>query len=181
MAHDARHGVAESCPTTMTDMHGARRVRGDVLEVHLALSFGNRALAKVEPSCAHIRNDALERLGRQAEVDETGAGNLDQCYEVVARQVVDYSLRNLARCLVSSLGSTHGHRGCPIAIGFVARTLERRIGQLFELESPCSHGCGYGLVDHRFQLLANLHDGAFPICAKALRSARTPRPTTWRT
>ena len=159
MAHHARHRVAERRPAAMAHMHGAGGVGRDVLEVDAArLRFGG-ALAEAVPLGADLRDHALERRGGQADVDETGASDLDGLDELVFRQMVDDDLGDLAGIALGLLGAAHGDGGRPIAVGLVARTLQPGGRRLFHGEGAILACGGDGRVDDLLQLFANLHDG----------------------
>ena len=79
-------------------------------------------------------------------------------------------LRYLARVRARLARQTQGIGACPVPIGLVARTLEGRLGRLFELEAPLFDGRSAGSFDELFQFFANLHGdvpflGRFPVHA----------------
>ena len=155
MAHDARRGVAERRPAAMAHVHRAGGVGGDVLEVDLALAFRHLALAEVALLGTRLGDDALQNGRGQADIDEAGAGDLHGLHQVVFWHVVDDGLGHLARVPLRELRRTQSHRGGPVAVPFVARALERRLGRLRERERPVFDG---GRLDQLFELIANLHD-----------------------
>ena len=168
VAHDARRGVAERGPTAVAHVQRAGRVRRDVLEVDLALALRDGAAAEVALLGARLGGHALQGRRGQADVDEAGAGDVHALHEVVLRQVVDDDLGDLARVLLGELGRAHGHGGRPVAVGLVARTLERRLGSLLELERSVLARSRDGRVDQLFKLFANLH-GAHLSCSISKR------------
>ena len=157
MAHDARRGVTERGPATVTHVQGAGRVRRYVLEVDLALALRDGAAAEVTLLGAHLGGHALQGRRGQANVDKAGTGDVHALHEIVLRQVVDDDLGDLARVLLGELGRAHGHGGRPVAVGLVARTLERRLGSLLELERSVFDCRSNSLVEDFFKLFANLH------------------------
>ena len=125
MTHDASHSIAQSSPTTMTDMHGTGGVRRNVLKVD-ATGFSLTATI-VEALLANSSHNALQHRCGKTEVDETGTSDLGRSDDVVLGEVVDERLGDIARALVGELRRTHGNRGSPIAVRRVTRTLERSL------------------------------------------------------
>ncbi len=66
--------IAEHCAAHMTDMHGTRRVRGDILDVDvLARAEVARAISRA--CLQHVEDTAEPDIARQAQVDETRSGD----------------------------------------------------------------------------------------------------------
>ena len=141
----------------MAHVHRAGGVGGDVLEVDLALAFRHLALAEVALLGTRLGDNALQNGRGQADIDEAGAGDVNRRDHVVFRQVVHDDLGYLARVPFRELRRAQGHRGGPVAVPFVARALERRLGRLRERERPVLDGGRRGRVDQLFKLFANVH------------------------
>ena len=158
VAHDARHGIAERGPAAVTHMHGARGVGGHVFQVDLVGSaLGQRALAEIAALLTHASSNGLERRRGQLDVDEARAGDVGGGDHSVLGQVVDDDLGDIARSLVRKLCAAHGHGRGPVAVGQVARTLERRSRTLGQLQRTVFASRGDGSRKKVFKFFANLH------------------------
>ena len=120
--HEAGQRVADSGPAGATQVHGASRVRGHVLEVDRAAREG---LVAAERGAG--LDDGTSQLARrtraQADVDEAGASDLDRVDTVSGGQVVGEDLRELARRHASLLTELHRDVGRPVAMLAHARAL----------------------------------------------------------
>ena len=120
--HEASQGVADGGPAGATQVHGAGRVRGHVLEVDRAAREGLVAAVRG----AGLDDGASELAGRaraQADVDEAGASDLDGVDAVGGGQVVGEDLRELARRHAGLLAELHRDVGRPVAVLAHARAL----------------------------------------------------------
>ena len=161
MAHDASRSIAECGPAAVADMHRAGRISGYVFEVHIAHALRDLALAVVVLLHKHIGEHALVRRRRKAYVDEAGTCDLDRFDHVVLGKMVDDDLSDFSGVLFSLLRAAHSHRRSPVAVGFVARTLQSRRRRFFQFKSPFRQSVFQGIVHHEFKLFANLHDASF--------------------
>ena len=135
MAHKVCGCGAQSSPAAMANMHGARGVCGDVLDIHLALAFGLRALAIIGALLANLRDDVLHGNVLQTEVDKARACDFDVLNKVIRGNAVNDRLRDFTRVLLGFLGATQRSGAGPIAMALVARTLERNFGNVLNRQS----------------------------------------------
>jgi hypothetical protein len=92
----SRDGVAERGLATMTDVQRTCRICRDELDHH-ALTVARGAAAVVVSVGKYLRNHRLTCGGRDENVDESGAGNLDPLDECVRRKRRNERLREFAR------------------------------------------------------------------------------------
>ena len=120
--HEAGKRIADSGPAGTTQVHGAGRVRGHVLEVDRTAREG-----LVAAVCGAGLDDRARQLaGRtraQADVNEAGTRNLDGVNAVGSREIIGEDLRELARSHASLLTELHRDVGRPIAVLAHARAL----------------------------------------------------------
>ena len=141
----------------MANMHGARGVCGDVLNVHLALAFGLRALAIIGTLLANLRDDVLHGNVLQAEVDEARACDFDVLDKIIRGNAINDCLRDFTRVLLGFLGATQSSGAGPIAMALVARTLERNFGNVLNRQSARFAGSLKRLGKKLSQFFAWLH------------------------
>ena len=157
MAHEVCGCRAKGSPAAMANVHRARGVCGDVLDVHLALAFGLRALAVIGALLANLRNDILHGNVLQSEVDEARAGDFGALDKVIRGNAVDNRLRDFTRVLLGFLGAAQSSGASPIAMTLVARTLERNFGNVLNRQSARFAGSLKRLGEKLSQFFAWLH------------------------
>ena len=120
--HEAGERVADGCPAGATQVHGAGRVRGHVLEVDRAAREG--LVAAVRGTGLDDGTSKLTgRTRAQADVDEARASDLDGVDTVGSGKVVGEDLRELARRHAGLLTELHRDVGRPVAVLAHARAL----------------------------------------------------------
>ena len=157
MAHKVCGCGAQSSPAAMANMHGARGVCGDVLDVHLALAFGLRALAIIGALLANLRDDVLHGNVLQTEVDKARTCDFDVLDKVIRGNAINDRLRDFTRVLLGFLGATQSSGAGPIAMALVARTLERNFGNVLNRQSARFAGSLKRLGKKLSQFFAWLH------------------------
>ena len=153
MAQHARHRVAERRPTPMADMHGARRVRRDILKIDAPRIRRSLTTPEIHALAARLGDNARQRSVREANVNEPRARNLGRGDKVVLRQMRHNRVSDIPRFHMRSLGSTQGDRRRPIAVSRIARTLERCSGDLLQGERSVCNGGAQCHIDNFFNLL----------------------------
>ncbi len=157
VAHDARHGIAERCPTAVAHVEGARGVGRHVFQVHVTLALGHSAATEVLGLIAHLAHHILEHRIRQADIDKAGARDLHGGNHIVGGNVVRDDLRHLAGVLTSELGAAQSDGARPVAVGLVAGSLQGGFGGFRQLQGAVGTGRLDGGVDDRFERFANFH------------------------
>jgi hypothetical protein len=95
-AQQARERVADGGRAGVDDDERPRRVRGHELQAH-ALAGEIRAAAVAGPGREHLAQRGGDPLGREEDVEEAGAGDLQPRHLGRRREVLDDRLRDLAR------------------------------------------------------------------------------------
>ena len=137
----------------MADMHGARRVRRDILKIDASRIRRSLTTPEIHALATHLGDNACQRSVREANVNEPRARNLSRGDKVVLRQMRHNRVRDIPRFHMRSLGSTQGDRRRPIAVSRIARTLERCSGDLLQGERSVCNGGAQCRIDNFFNLL----------------------------
>ena len=153
MAQDARHRVAERRPAPMADMHGARRICGDILKIDAPRIRRSLTTSEIHALATRLGDNARQRSVREANVNEPRARNLGRGDKVVLRQMRHDRFRHITGLHVRRLGGTKGNRRRPIAISRITRTLERCCGDLLQGKRPICHSGAQSRIDNFFNLL----------------------------
>ena len=153
MAQDARHRVAKRRPAPMADMHGARRVRRNILKVDTPCIRRSLTTPEIHTLAARLGDNARQRSVREANVNEPRARNLGRGDKVVLRQMRHDHFRHITGLHVRRLGGTKGNRRRPIAVSRIARTLERSSGDLLQGERSICNSGAQCRIDNFFNLL----------------------------
>ena len=153
MAQDACHRVAERRPAPMADMHGARRVRRNILKVDTPCIRRSLTTPEIHTLAARLDDNARQRSVREANVNEPRARNLGRGDKVVLRQMRHDRFRHITGLHVRRLGGTKGNRRRPIAVSRIARTLERSSGDLLQGERSICNSGAQCRIDNFFNLL----------------------------
>ena len=153
MAQHARHRVAERRPTPMADMHGARRVRRDILKIDAPCIRRSLTTPEIHALATHLGDNARQRSIREANVNEPRARNLSRSDKVVLRQMRHDRFCHIAGLHVRRLRGAKGNRRRPITVSRVARTLERSSGNLLQGERSVCNGGAQCRIDNFFNLL----------------------------
>ena len=153
MAQHARHRVAERRPTPMADVHGARRVRRDILKIDAPRIRRSLTTPEIHALATHLGDNARQRSIREANVNEPRARNLSRGDKAVLRQMRHNRVRNIPRFHMRSLRGAKGNRRRPITVSRVARTLERSGGDLLQGERSICNGGAQCRIYNFFNLL----------------------------
>ena len=126
--HDAGDAVADHPGAAVAHVQRAGRVGGHVFDAHrLAAAAGvaaERGAGRVD--VAHL---LLPGAGRQVEVDEAGAGELDLRHRIRCRQRIDQLLRQRTRIALRGLGQQHRGVGGEVAVRALLRPLDGEVGR----------------------------------------------------
>ena len=115
-------------------VHGARGIRRDELDHHLAA--GAHVAAPVSRAqCRHALERREPRVLRQAEIDEAGAGDLCARDQRAFRQRGHQRLRQFAWVLARRLGDAHGDVALEVAVLRITRALDHHLGGIRPLRT----------------------------------------------
>ena len=95
-AHDVREYRAVSGATAVPDVQWTGWIRRYELDLH-ALPGADIGAAVIHAGRVHVRDDTHERVGRDAEIDESGSGCIRLREQVARLQFGDDSGREIAR------------------------------------------------------------------------------------
>ena len=126
---DPGQGVADCGPASATQVDRPGGVGRDVLEVDVLAAQGVVAavgLSGLDDGAGELAGAG----GVEADVEESGAGDLHGGDAVEGLKTRDEELGEIARLSARLLGQLHGHVGGPVAVVAVAGTLDARVGDL---------------------------------------------------
>ena len=153
--HDVAHGVAQRRPAAMAHVHGADGVGGHELDLGLDAP-AHVGLGEVATLLTRHAEDGVVGGGVEIEVDEAGPGDLDVLDLGALGHVRHDGVSDLPRRAMGELSGLHGHRGGPLTMRSVGRSLHTTIlklecGQVASLLSSgqCSTYQLFNLLRHR--------------------------------
>ena len=129
LGKQCRQGVADDRAPSMTDMHRPGRIGRDVFDVDAAF----RAHHRIAVSGSRAENRSELRAPEpvvEPQVDETGSGNLGGRDIRGTREPVGVMFGEVARFHAGRLGQHHRRVGRDVAVGRIARWLDREPGRV---------------------------------------------------